>query len=234
MKKKSYKTNLRKFWKFFWEEDSFLSLILNIIVAFVLMKYLIYPIIGLVLSTTHPIVAVVSQSMEHPGTFDSWWNQHEPIYSELNISEDEFRDFPYKNGFNTGDIMVLKGKKTEKIEVGDVLVFNGNKDYPIIHRIVDIYVEDGKTYFKTKGDNNLGFGEYELKIPLDKVIGYDKYSRSSIAILRVPYVGYIKMGAVCGIDLLPFVQIMPELNSKCSVYSKFMLCMGWAKSCENR
>ena len=56
---------LRKVWKFIWEDDSALSWIVNVILAFVIVKFLIYPGLGLVLHTTHPVVAVVSGSMDH-------------------------------------------------------------------------------------------------------------------------------------------------------------------------
>ncbi|MBW3021235.1 signal peptidase I [Candidatus Woesearchaeota archaeon] len=62
------KKNLKKVWHFIWEEDSLASWIVNIVLAFVIIKFLIYPALGFTLGTTHPIVAVVSGSMEHKST----------------------------------------------------------------------------------------------------------------------------------------------------------------------
>ncbi|MBS3136151.1 signal peptidase I [Candidatus Woesearchaeota archaeon] len=59
------KTKLQKAWHFIWHEDSIESWTINIILAFVLIKFVIYPGLALALGTTHPIVAVVSGSMEH-------------------------------------------------------------------------------------------------------------------------------------------------------------------------
>jgi hypothetical protein len=54
-----------KVWHFIWHSNSIWSWIANIIIAFVLIKFLVYPGLGLVMGTTHPIVAVVSESMDH-------------------------------------------------------------------------------------------------------------------------------------------------------------------------
>lgn len=56
---------LKKFWNFLWYDDSIWSWIVNIIVAFILIKFVVYPILSLLLGTGLPIVAVVSGSMEH-------------------------------------------------------------------------------------------------------------------------------------------------------------------------
>ena len=60
--------DFKKIWHFIWEEDSFASWTVNVIIAFILIKFIIYPVLGLVLATSHPIVAVVSESMEHHTT----------------------------------------------------------------------------------------------------------------------------------------------------------------------
>ena len=75
-KKKDYKALIGYIWFFIWEDDSVWSWIINIILAFVIIKFMVYPIIGLTLTTSHPIVAVVSGSMEHDGSFDDWWSSN--------------------------------------------------------------------------------------------------------------------------------------------------------------
>lgn len=59
------KKAFRKVWHFIWEDNSIWSWIVNIILAFVLIKFIVYPLLGFVLGTNFPIVAVVSSSMEH-------------------------------------------------------------------------------------------------------------------------------------------------------------------------
>ena len=65
---KDWRKILKRVWYFIWEEDSIWSWLVNIILAFVLIKYVVYPGLGFLLGTSHPIVAVVSGSMEHDGS----------------------------------------------------------------------------------------------------------------------------------------------------------------------
>ncbi|MGM5488554.1 MAG: signal peptidase I [Nanobdellota archaeon] len=180
-----------KIWYFIWEDDSWLSWMVDLVLSFVIIKFLVYPGLGLALGTTHPIVAVVSGSMEHDGSFDSWWESQKDLYSDYNITKDEFSEYPFSNGFNTGDIMILKGKPVDEIQKGDVIVFWGSRRDPIIHRVV---AYDGN--FTTKGDHNRGSNNDELDIPPQRLVGYDEHEKGSVAVARVPFLGYIKIGAV--------------------------------------
>src|SRR3989344_6252583 len=103
--------------------------------------------LGFLLQTSHPVVAVVSESMEHNNGFDGWWSKGGEWYTANNIKKEDFEAFPLKNGFNKGDIMVLKGKKAEDIKVGDVVVFWSAKRDPIIHRVVKKWQDKGDYYF---------------------------------------------------------------------------------------
>ena len=192
MDKKQLKTVLKKTWYFIWEDDSVLSWIVNIILAFILIKFLVYPGLGLVLGgTSHPIVAVVSSSMEHDGSFDMWWEMHEGFYDNYNISKDGFMEFPFENGFNKGDIMVLYRSPPESIDVGDVIVFKANRPDPIIHRVVKKWEDDGY-HFQTKGDHNPAsirtFQLDETDIQEENLVGE--------AVVRIPLLGWVKIGAV--------------------------------------
>jgi len=172
---------LKKIWKFLWYEDSLLSWIVSIILAFLIVKFLVYPGLGLILGTTHPVVAVVSSSMHHDGNFEQWYSEKGVWYEQHNYSKEEVRKWPFSNGFNKGDIMVLK--KANNIRNGDVIVFNGNSNNPIIHRVV--LIRDN--YYQTKGDNNPDsfrqLGETDIKD--EQMIGK--------AVLRIPFLGYVKI-----------------------------------------
>jgi signal peptidase I len=211
----------QKIWYFIWEDDSALSWIVNIVIAFVLIKFVIYPGLGFVMGTTHPVVAVVSGSMEHrtvPGcieytrdgynrcleysqssykicdksypekqtvTPDFFWDACGDFYQNYGIAQEDFADFPFSRGFNTGDIIVLIGSKPENVEVGDVIVFAANQPDPIIHRVIFTWTEDGKTHYTTKGDHNPTTLSFEKEISEDRLIGK--------AVFRIPWLGYIKI-----------------------------------------
>jgi len=198
------KKYLKAIWHFIWVEDSWLSWIVNVLLAFIIIKFLVYPGLGLALGTTHPIVAVVSSSMEHSVGFDDWWNlpsckngiSQGQLLEEHGISKEEFNTFPFTSGFNKGDIMILYSPKTLKI--GDVLTFNANtRNDPIIHRIVAVKEQNGKIYYQTKGDNNCDSATFENAVTSEQSIGK--------AVWRVPLLGWIKIGFV---GLLHLVGIM--------------------------
>ncbi len=201
-KPKPKKSILKKVWYFIWHDNSIWSWIANIIIAFVLIKFIIYPLLGFILGTGFPIVAVVSGSMEHDGTFDQWWasqaNCNEKrctqgeYYGYFGIDKFKFREFPFKNGFNTGDIMILY--RADGVKVGDVIVYRTNyQKEPIIHRVIKIDKNNqtdrnNQIYYTTKGDHNYNAYNFESKISQDQLLGK--------ALFRVPYLGYIKIGFV--------------------------------------
>ena len=223
MKKKGFKKLLKKTWHFVWEDNSVWSWIVNVIIAFVLIKFIVYPGLGFFLSTTHPVVAVVSSSMEHntvlscPGNgnglfngkkceeyrysmcgntydgkkyfnVDEYWQECGSWYEKNGITKDEFSKFSFGNGFNKGDIMILTGKNSGEIRLGDIIVFRSDRKDPIIHRVVKKN-DDGKITFQTKGDNNADSIKNnaldETDIGEDVLIGK--------AVFRVPLLGYIKI-----------------------------------------
>src|SRR3989338_778022 len=146
--KKDTRKVLQKVWHFICEDNSIWSWIVNIILAFVLIKFIVYPGLGFLLNTTHPVVAVVSESMEHNANFENWWDKNGQWYIDRDIDKPQFSEFSLKNGFNKGDIMILFGKSPDKIETGDVIVFVSNKKDPIIHRVVKKAEEDGIFYYQ--------------------------------------------------------------------------------------
>ncbi len=206
---------LKRFWRFIWYEDSISSWIVSVILAFVIVKFIIYPLLGLLLGTGYPVVAVVSGSMEHKavlsngkyeicgdkfGTkpemnFDLYWATCGSFYQDIKISKEDFGRFRFKNGFNTGDVMVIYGVKPKDIKIGDVIVFRSNiRKEPIIHRVIETKEANGKMIFKTKGDHNSNSGIDDTNIAEDRLIGK--------AVFKLPFVGYVKIMFVKLLSLL--------------------------------
>ena len=203
---------IKKFWFYIWYDDSFGSYIANFAFAYVFIKFLLFPGLGLLLGTNFPIVAIVSGSMEHKvvngqicndriiatGTeslnHDDWWDYCGDYYVDnFNLSKDEFENFEYKNGLNIGDVLVLRGKSPKDVEVGEVLIFipQDRNFYltkgPVIHRVVKKWEdENGKFHFQTKGDHNSqSFQNFENDIIEDDVL--------AVSAVRVQYIGYAKI-----------------------------------------
>jgi hypothetical protein len=196
---------LKRFWHFLWYEDSVASWTVSIALSFILIKFVLYPLMGLALGTQFPVVAVVSDSMEHNQDFDAWWARHEDYYLRYNITRNEFVTYPMPNGFDKGDLILLLGTPPDEIERGDIIVYWGGKAYPIIHRAVATYDQDtALPRFATKGDNNLGqivtSGLDERNIPAWVACSSEADGKCDVllgrAVLRIPWLGWVKIGFV--------------------------------------
>ena len=196
--KKEIKKFLEKFWFIVWKDDSLKGWIISLIFLFVVIKFIFFPSMSLITGTELPLAIVESCSMYHQGNllsdFDDWWNQSENKYSEFEIDKQEFKEFIFKKGFNKGDILFIIKAKPEKLKVGDVIIFNGNVQHPIIHRIVEIKEENGKKVFSTIGDN---IETNKEQIPFEKEIKSNQLVGKAVFKLA-PYVGW---GKLIGADI---------------------------------
>jgi hypothetical protein len=171
----------------------------GIVIALVVQRLL-----GLVLSTSMPVVAVVSSSMDHgiiytstkdgvvasypcgvisknyTENFDNWWNLCKHMYEKFDITKEDFANFPFRDGFKIGDMPVVQG--SDSYRVGDIIVYEAGQSAPIIHRVVKINEDD--TY-QTKGDRNTGQNPYEYSIKKEQIYGK--------VIFIIPKLGYFKV-----------------------------------------
>ena len=81
----------------------------------------------------------------------------------------------------TGDLVFVKVVDTNELKPNDIIAFRNEENTVTTHRIVEIVKENGKTKFRTKGDNNES--EDNLLVTSEKIEG--KY------IKRFPGVGKI-------------------------------------------
>ena len=188
---------------FLWKDTSIWSWIANILIAFVVIRYIFYPVMGILLGTSYPVVAVVSESMEHGlhndilcgqsfdefyESFDNYWEICGSWNEQRGITREQFEQYPFKNGFNKGDVIFLWRANRNNLDIGDVLVFQANKNQPIIHRLVDISNDNEKIFYQTKGDHNarsIDSGLEETHIGEERVYGQ--------ALFRIPYLGWVKI-----------------------------------------
>jgi len=169
--------HLHKFWEFL-KADTWQSWLVSLILTFVVIKFILFPLLSLALGTSLPLVVVESCSMYHStGNLDQWLDQNRAWYASKNISPERFKEFPFKGGLNKGDIILVSGRANPS--VGKVIIFNANYVHPIIHRVVDT------DPIETKGDNNLGQLAEEQNIAEDQVVG--------TAIARLPGLGWLKL-----------------------------------------
>ncbi len=174
------KTNIfLSFWKFL-KKDNWSSFLVTLLIAFVLIKFVFFPGLSLLTGTTLPLVIVESCSMHHhENGFEKTFTS--PIYEEKGITLEDTKNWIFQNGFTKGDVIFVVGPKN--IEVGDVIIFDGEAVHPLIHRVISV----GETY-STKGDNyktNENQLASEKKISEDQIIGK--------ALFKVPTIGWAKL-----------------------------------------
>lgn len=185
-----FKKFWKKFWEIVWKDDSFKGWIISLIFLFVVIKFIIFPLLNLITGTSLPLAIVESCSMYHKGdvfgSFNNWWERHDSKYEEIGIDKTEFSDFPIKKGFNKGDILFIIRAKPEKVKIGDIIIFEAGEKNPLIHRVISIKQENGEYVFSTMGDNNNGQLSVEKEIQSDKLVGK--------AVLKVvPFLGWGKL-----------------------------------------
>lgn len=208
---------IKKFWNWIWNSDSIWSWMIALIIMFLFVKFIFFPVLSLITGSSLPLAGVESSSMDHQIVlddygilglcgnvfsknekvsinFEEYWNKCGKWYEDKDITKEVFSNFPLKNGFRKGDIIFVWGRFTPK--VGDIIIFKPNKESqaprPIIHRIVKI--ENG--IIETKGDHNSEqltkdnnvYHTDETTITEEQIIGK--------AILKVPYLGWLKIWIV--------------------------------------
>ena len=171
---------LKKIWKFL-QEDSWPSLLVTLLLAFVVIKFIFFPGLSLITGTSLPLVIVESCSMYHHE--DGFENTFESdVYEDYGISLGDTGNWIFQNGFSKGDVIFVVGARN--IEVGDVIIFNEDVKYPLIHRVIS--AEDN--IYSTKGDNyktNYGQRSSEKSITENRLIGK--------ALFKVPFIGWAKL-----------------------------------------
>jgi signal peptidase I len=142
-----------------------------------------------VLNTNYPVLAVVSGSMCIPydGNCNGW-------------------DHPFAQTLHIGDLLIVQGVNPSSLNANypnsNIIVFHepGNPNELIVHRIVSETEIDGKLYFYTKGDGNVGISGY--KWPSTPPAPTPEYGVDSFApvsqdmvvgkvIMRIPWIGHI-------------------------------------------
>jgi hypothetical protein len=182
---------LVRFWRFL-QEDSWQSWLVSLVLLVILIRFVFFPLLSLATGSTLPLVVIESCSMYHEtSNFDDWWNDHSDWYEKNGIKKTDFREFPFKNGLNKGDIIVVWGYS--QYEIGDIIIFEPNLDssapHPIIHRIV------AENPYQTKGDHNfaqLVGGNPANPQNIDETNIYEEQIIGK-SVLRIPYLGWIKL-----------------------------------------
>ena len=171
---------IKRFYNFL-KKDTWPSFLVTLILAFIIIKFIFFPVLSYLTGSPLPLVIVESCSMHHYEKGFSKIFETSNIYGKYDVKLEDTSNWDFQNGFNKGDVIFVVGPKNAK--VGDVIIFNGGSSHPLIHRLIK--VDDT---FSTKGDNYLTNSEQlpsEKKINKEQIIGK--------ALFRVPAIGWIKL-----------------------------------------
>ena len=189
----TFMNNFKKFWDKFWftvwKDPSLKGWIMSIIFIFIVIKFIFFPLLSFTTGTSLPLAIVESCSMYHEDNifsdFDSWWEENGKEYRDFGISQEDFLEYNLNNGFTKGDILFITGVSPEKVELGDIIIFQAaGKD--IIHRVVEINREESEYVFTTMGDNVGRVQFFEERISENQLVGKAQAR-------LVPYAGWIKL-----------------------------------------
>ena len=211
---KEAKNKIKKSWNWVWHSDSIWSWIVALAIIYIAIKFIFFPGLSLLFGTSLPLAGVESSSMDHQIArddhnilnlcgkikdensidFNQYWETCGNWYEERDITKEQFSEFPLKDGFKKGDIIVVWGRFKPKI--GDIIIFKVNPGStaprPIIHRIVSI---DEQGTIQTKGDHNAKqltssnniYKTDETRISQNQIIGK--------AVVKIPLFGWPKIWA---------------------------------------
>lgn len=171
---------LKEIWKSiinYLKKDTWDSWVVCLILVFVVIKFIFFPLLSLATGSSLPLVVVESCSLYHETNFDNWWDNNALWYESKNITKQDFESYSFKTGMNKGDILLLWGRSEYK--EGDIIVFTAPTAHPIIHRIISL------SPIETKGDHNAAQLAFEHDISKEQILGK--------AIIRIPLLGWIKL-----------------------------------------
>jgi len=145
----------------------------------VFIAFLLYQGLAFALATDMPVVAVVSESMEHDDSIEI--DHYQWLKTNMGYSRDFVDSWPIAGGFLRGDMPIVQSQS--EYAVGDVIVYSiPNQNTPIIHRIIKVN-NDGS--YVTKGDNNPNLLPFESSVKESQIHGR--------VIFIIPKLGYFKV-----------------------------------------
>ena len=129
-----------------------------------LLKIVLYPLIAIIIFFD---IYLMLQSTKNQGK-DSLFG-----IKAFNINSESM-----KPTLKKGELVLTKEKESNEIKSGDIITFKENED-TITRRVTQVIIENGKTYYKTKDDDN--DKENRDRVRYEEVEG--------VCILHIPKIG---------------------------------------------
>jgi len=182
MDKEEIKQGAKKIWSFL-KEDTWPSFFVDLVLAFLIIKFVFFPLMSLATGSAMPLVIVESCSMYHSTNLEDVMKN--PIYNNFNLTLQDAKSWNFKGGINKGDIIFVL--RPTNIRIGDVIIFASTSTNPIIHRVISL------TPLETKGDHNSAQLDPDNNPQGVDETNIQKSQLQGKAIFRIPYLGWIKL-----------------------------------------
>lgn len=91
--------------------------------------------------------------------------------SEINEDNKDLIENNIDNQIQTYALIGIEKAQQEDIKLYDIVAFKDPEGNIIVHRIIHIHEEDGKTLYTTRGDANKGSAGYEIDLEYEDFIG---------------------------------------------------------------
>lgn len=141
------------------------------VATLVVLYFAILGLLWLTFGVSTPFMAVRSNSMKH---VDNSWREY-LISKGIDPS-----GFPFQEGFERGDLLIVRRASQSEISVGDVIIYKKSyQEIPIVHRVVEIVKKNNRVWYVTKGDAN---STPDNPVAFEEIVGK--------AIFMIPKIGY--------------------------------------------
>jgi len=211
----------RRIWDFLWHSDSLFSWLCCLVLAFVIVRFVFFPLAGLIFSSSLPFVIIESESLEHKLTHPCI---EYDIRGTMCLKEDKSRyvicgeSFEKKEKINFDRYWQLCGNWYEQRNIskgqfqdfrftnglykGDIIVVKGSSSYSvgdiIVFRdrqptpIIHRVVKDEEK-IETKGDHNSAQLTYANSNNRVNELNISQEQIVGKAIARIPKIGWAKI-----------------------------------------
>jgi len=220
---KDFLKNIKKAWDWVWNSNSITSWIIALILIFVFVKFIFFPLLSLVMGfsihsiiagTSLPLAGVESSSMDHQIVIDDKgtlnlcgesYTKEEKEYIDFDTYWSLCGNWYEKRNITKEEFSKFSLKngfaKGDIIivwgkftpKVGDIIIFKPNSDSSAPRPIIHRIIKIEDGIIGTKGDHN-----GDQLVPKNNYYGTDETNieESQIigkAILKIPYLGYLKI-----------------------------------------
>ncbi len=128
--------------------------------------------------------------------------------------KNEYNTYLFENQLDdqisTYSLISIRKVAKEDIHLYDIIAFKDQDNRIIVHRVIQIYEENGEIRYMAKGDANNGSASYELSLRYEDILGkYTGYQSFALGVVIYYFQSGIGMITLCfGLALVGFYDLL--------------------------